>query len=125
MSAPPSADDDDRTVVLKKPAEECENALPIGTRLFEFEVVRLVGEGGFGIVYLAQDEVLQRRVALKEYLPSSLANRGTGLTVNVTSARHKETFLLGLSSFLNEARLLAQFDHPALVKVYRFWEANG
>jgi serine/threonine protein kinase len=43
----------------------------------------------------------------------------------VTSKRHDETFQLGLRSFLNEARLLAQFDHPALVKVYRFWEANS
>ena len=125
MSALTNSDDDDRTVVMKKGGDECENALPVGTRLFEFEIERLVGEGGFGIVYLANDEVLQRRVALKEYLPSSLARRGAGLTVNVTSTRHEETFQIGLRSFLNEARLLAQFDHPALVKVYRFWEAHG
>jgi hypothetical protein len=117
--------DDDRTVVIKNAGGDCANALPAGTRMGEFEVVRLVGEGGFGIVYLAQDAVLQRRVALKEYLPSSLASRGTDLSVHVTSRRHDETFQLGLRSFLNEARLLAQFDHPALVKVYRFWEANG
>ncbi|HEX2824992.1 MAG TPA: protein kinase [Burkholderiales bacterium] len=123
MSAPNNPDDDDRTVVMRK--DEHENALPVGTHLFEFEVQRLIGEGGFGIVYLAQDEVLGRRVALKEYLPSAFANRGAGLTVNVTSSRHEETFRLGLKSFINEARLLAQFDHPALVKVYRFWEANG
>ena len=125
MSATTNPDDDDRTVVIKKASDGHENALPPGTRLHEFEIVRLVGEGGFGIVYLAQDSVLQRRVALKEYLPSSLASRGAGLTVHVTSKRHEETFQLGLRSFLNEARLLAQFDHPALVKVYRFWEANG
>ena len=41
------------------------------------------------------------------------------------SERHRETFDPGLRSFINEARLLAQFDHPSLVKVYRFWEANG
>src|SRR5688500_8535086 len=111
MSATPSPDDDDRTVVIKKASDEHDNALPQGTRLHEFEIVRLVGEGGFGIVYLAQDSVLQRRVALKEYLPSSLANRGPGLTVKVTSKRHEETFQLGLRSFLSEARLLAQFDH--------------
>jgi hypothetical protein len=117
--------DDDRTVVVKNAGGDCANALPAGTKMGEFEVVRLVGEGGFGIVYLAQDAVLQRRVALKEYLPSSLASRGTDLSVHVASTRHDETFQLGLKSFLNEARLLAQFDHPALVKVYRFWEANG
>jgi hypothetical protein len=45
--------------------------------------------------------------------------------VQVRSERYRETFELGLRSFVNEARLLAQFDHPSLVKVYRFWEANG
>ena len=43
----------------------------------------------------------------------------------VRSERHRDTFDIGLRSFVNEARLLAQFDHPSLVKVYRFWEANG
>ena len=66
-----------------------------------------------------------RRVALKEYMPSSLAARVGGTQVSVKSERHRETFEAGLKSFVNEARLLAQFDHPSLVKVYRFWEANG
>jgi serine/threonine protein kinase len=101
------------------------NGLPIGTRLAEFELTKLVGEGGFGIVYLAQDHSLQRRVALKEYMPSSLAQRMGGSQVQVKSERYRETFEAGLKSFINEARLLASFDHPALVKVYRFWEANG
>jgi serine/threonine protein kinase len=101
------------------------NALPPGTRLGEFEILGLVGEGGFGIVYLAHDHNLQRRVALKEYLPSSLAGRAGGLIVSVVSERHAETFDAGLRSFVNEARLLAKFDHPSLVKVYRFWEGNG
>ena len=101
------------------------NALPPGTRLGEFEILGLVGEGGFGIVYLAHDHGLQRRVALKEYLPSSLAGRAGGLIVSVVSERHTETFQAGLRSFVNEARLLAKFDHPSLVKVYRFWEGNG
>lgn len=101
------------------------NALPIGTHLSEFEIVDLVGEGGFGIVYLAADHSLERRVAIKEYMPSSLAVRADDLTVVVRSERHGETFDVGRRSFVNEARLLAQFDHPALVKVFRFWEANG
>jgi serine/threonine protein kinase len=101
------------------------NTLPIGTQLGEFEVTGLVGEGGFGIVYLAYDHSLQRRVAVKEYMPSALAARTGAATVAVKSARHAETFQAGLRSFINEARLLAQFDHPSLVKVYRFWEANG
>ncbi|MEO6277471.1 serine/threonine-protein kinase [Roseateles sp.] len=101
------------------------NSLPIGTRLAEFELTRMLGEGGFGIVYLSMDHSLHRKVALKEYMPSQLASRGTGTNVSVKAERYRDTFEAGLKSFINEARLLAQFDHPALVKVYRFWEANG
>jgi serine/threonine protein kinase len=117
-SAPPTA---------SKPASEDDhgNGLPPGTWLGEFEITSMVGEGGFGIVYLATDHSLQRRVALKEYMPSALAARTQGTQVQVRSTRHQETFEAGLKSFVNEARLLAQFDHPSLVKVYRFWEANG
>ena len=101
------------------------NGLPVGTRIGEFEITSLLGEGGFGIVYLANDTSLGRRVALKEYMPSSLAARTADSGVQVKSDRHRETFEAGRKSFVNEARLLAQFDHPSLVKVYRFWESNG
>lgn len=99
--------------------------LPIGARLGEFEITGLVGEGGFSIVYLAWDHSLERKVALKEYMPSALASRSGRSHVKARSERHRETFEIGLKSFVNEGKLLAQFDHPALVKVYRFWEANG
>ncbi len=100
-------------------------ALPAGTRVAEFEIRRLLGSGGFGIVYLAWDHALEREVALKEYMPGTLAGRGDGLQVSVRSRASADTFALGLRSFINEARLLARFDHPSLVKVYRFWEDNG
>ena len=102
------------------------HTLPEGTKIGGLEITGLIGEGGFGIVYLAYDESLQRELAVKEYMPSSLASRASGsFTVNVKSERHAETFRAGLKSFVNEARLLAKFDHPSLLKVYRFWEANG
>jgi serine/threonine protein kinase len=104
---------------------EHHDALPAGTRLGEFEIHEVVGVGGFGIVYRAHDHALQRTVALKEYLPVALAGRGRGRQVSIRSSAHAETFGVGLRSFVNEARLLAQFDHPALLKVYRFWEDNG
>ena len=105
--------------------EHGSNCLPIGTRLGEFEITRLIGEGGFGIVYAAKDHLLEREVAIKEYMPSALASRAHDAWVAVKSDRHAETFTSGLHSFVNEAKLLAQFDHPSLVKVYRFWEGNG
>ena len=101
------------------------DALPPGTRFSEFEIVRVLGVGGFGIVYLAQDHSLERQVALKEYMPASLASRGAGPAVTIRSGSFAETYAIGLRSFVNEARLLARFDHPSLVKVYRFWEDNA
>ena len=102
------------------------HVLPARTRLRDYELTSLVGEGGFGIVYSAWDHSLQRRVAIKEYMPASIAARVTGSSaIVVKSERHAETFRAGLKSFVNEARLLARFDHPSLVKVYRFWEEHG
>jgi serine/threonine protein kinase len=101
-----------------------ENCLPIGTRLSDFEITGILGEGGFGIVYIAYDHSLQRTVAIKEYMPGALALRGGDRGVSLRAERHQDTFKLGLKSFINEARFLAQFDHPSLVKVYRYWEQN-
>jgi serine/threonine protein kinase len=100
-------------------------ALPPGTRLGEFEILSVLGVGGFGIVYRALDHALGREVAIKEYMPSALADRTETLHVSLRSQASADTFALGLRSFVNEARLLARFDHPALVKVYRFWEQNN
>ena len=77
------------------------DALSPGTRLDEFEIVRVLGTGGFGIVYLARDHVLQRDVAIKEYMPAALAGRVHGVTVSLRSAGFAETFAKGLESFLS------------------------
>lgn len=135
VSAPPP--ESDRTILAPfgrraaapssaAPTQEDDgNALHEGERVLEFEIVRVLGIGGFGIVYLAFDHSLQINIALKEYMPSSVAERASHSQVVVKSRRDAETFDAGLRSFINEARLLAQFDHPSLVKVYRFWEYNG
>jgi serine/threonine protein kinase len=101
------------------------NALPPGTHVNDYEIVRVLGEGGFSVVYLAEDRTLERRVAIKEYLPVSLAMRGEGAEVTLRTGAHADTFAQGLVSFINEARLLARFDHPSLVRVHHFWKANG
>ena len=97
----------------------------MGTRLDEFEIRRLLGVGGFGMVYEAYDHSLQRLVAIKEYMPSALVGRSAGLLLTIRSAADNQTFAAGLKSFMAEARMLAQFDHPSLVKVFRFWEAHN
>ncbi|MEP7295367.1 MAG: protein kinase [Burkholderiales bacterium] len=100
-------------------------ALTVGTRMGEVEIVRVLASGGFGIVYLARDHALDRDVAVKEFMPTALVARTDGQRVSVRSAAHAQTFALGVQSFVNEARLLARFSHPAMMKVYRFWKANG
>ena len=102
------------------------DALANGTRLGEFEIRGLVGVGGFGMVYNAYDHSLQRDVAIKEYMPTAMASRADGsLNIAVRASNDEETFQKGLRSFIGEARMLAKFEHPSLVRVFRFWEANG
>ncbi|WP_395055063.1 serine/threonine protein kinase [Polaromonas sp.] len=100
------------------------DALAPGTRLAEFELLGVLGVGGFGMVYQAFDHSLQRPVAIKEYLPVALAGRGQEGAVIVRDPADQPAFATGLQSFVAEARLLAQFDHPSLVKVFRYWEGN-
>jgi len=102
------------------------HTLPEGARLQGYEIVGCIGEGGFGIVYLAWDPARAAHVAIKEYLPAVLASRASAsAAVVVKSRRHEDSFRSGMRSFVNEAKTLAQFDHPSLVKVLHFWEANG
>ncbi len=104
---------------------QARDALAAGVRLKDYDIEGLLGVGGFGLVYRAREDALQREVAIKEYLPSSMASRGADGNITLRSPEYQEPFDLGMRSFINEARLLARFDHPALVRVIRFWEARG
>ncbi len=103
-----------------------QHELPPGTRLDSFEIAQLLGTGGFGVTYRAHDRSLQRDVAIKEYLPSGLALRTSdGTTVVPRSEADKQGYQYGLRRFLDEARTLARFNHPNIVRVSRYLEANG
>ncbi|HEX5372030.1 MAG TPA: cache domain-containing protein [Aquabacterium sp.] len=99
-------------------------ALPAGFRLHEYRIDRVLGQGGFGITYLATDVNLNARVAIKEYLPEEIAFRTSGKTVSAHSSRYLPRYKSGLSSFLVEGRTLATFRHPHIVRVSRFFEAH-
>ncbi|HSH88494.1 MAG TPA: protein kinase [Ramlibacter sp.] len=103
-------------------------ALPGGYRINEYEIERPLGGGGFGVTYLARDCNLQLPVAIKEYFPSDLVTRGVDQSVRVRSAEtddHQEQYDWGLERFLDEARALATFRHPNIVRVLRYFRENG
>lgn len=110
----------------RQPAVDSDGvSLPAGYRLHEFEVQSKLGQGGFCIVYKAFDHQLKRVVALKEYMPNGMARRAGNSEVLPQSPRSQEVFDIGLNSFVKEGVTLAKFDHPALVRVYRTFQANG
>ena len=108
-----------------KPSE-LRGTLPAGTRLRNYELISVLGHGGFGITYYARDTTLGREVAVKEYLPTSLALRENGTMVVPRSTQLAEDFIWGRDRFLEEARILATLEGvPSIVRVYDFLEANG
>jgi serine/threonine protein kinase/TPR repeat protein len=100
-------------------------ALPVGFQIDHFRIDGVLGKGGFGITYLAVDLQLGKRVAIKELLPDTIATRIKGLTVAPHSAGMQESWEWARERFLEEARTLATFSHPAIVGVHRLIEANG
>jgi serine/threonine protein kinase len=101
--------------------------LPSGTILAEkYRLDSALGQGGFGITYLAWDLNLSRKVAVKEYFPNNLCTRGNdGRTVQPLYLRTQEAFGRGLEEFVKEGRALARFrDHPGIVSVYDFFQEN-
>ena len=101
------------------------NALPPGHRIDEYEIVRVLGAGGFGITYLAFDHNLRAPVAIKEYFYAGLATRAGRGAVVPSSTSKVEDFKWGRDRFLDEARILARLDHPNIVHVHRCIEANS
>ena len=100
-------------------------ALPQGTRIGDFEFHRVLGQGGFGITYLGWNLALDIPVAIKEYLPGDLATRERDMSVVPQSSQVAPDFQWGLERFLDEARTLARFQHPNIVRVHQYFEAHS
>jgi serine/threonine protein kinase len=138
LALPPGAFDPDATVAIPAgagarapsamPATQRQTLAPIalqpGHRLHEYRIDDVLGQGGFGITYLATDVNLHAQVAIKEYLPAEFALRTGDRSVRPRRVDVMGMLLDGLDQFLVEARTLATFRHPNIVRVARFFEAN-
>lgn len=112
------SDDDDLFLNLKEGYR-----LRTGSNAYRVDAV--LGSGGFGITYKAWDEKLERVVAIKEYYPRDFAGRTAVQKVVPSSKTQADLFAWGKARFLDEARTLAKFDHPGIVGVLDFFEANN
>jgi len=109
-----------------QPDEARRGVLPPGTSLQRYEILSVLGQGGFGITYRARDTQLNRDVAIKEYLPSALAVRDGATLVLPRSTQMAGEFALGRQRFVDEGRTLATLQRaPSIVRVFDFIEANG
>lgn len=101
------------------------NSLQPGSELHWYEIREILGQGGFGITYLADDKNLAHEVAIKEYMPIDLAARGEDGSVVPISPSHHERYLWGLERFIEEARTLGLFNHPNIVRVRNVFQTNN
>ena len=102
------------------------HALEKGSQIDAYEIISVLGAGGFGITYKGHDRNLHTDVAIKEYLPSDLAMRAQdGSTVIAKTSSAKKDYEYGLKRFMDEARILAKFKEPNIVRVSRYLEANN
>ncbi len=101
-------------------------ALSAGTELVgDYRIERVLGAGGFGITYLAQELALARDVTIKEYFPGDFAARSGSNDAVPRSQDCAGDYQWGLDRFIAEAQTLARFDHRNIVRVYRYFRANN
>ena len=95
------------------------------TALDCYHVVRLIGSGGFSLIYLARDDETQDEVAIKEYFPKRFGIRDEFDQVRVSEENKLNSYYRGLKLFFLEAKTLANMIHPNIVKVRNSFMANG
>ena len=100
-------------------------ALEVGHQIHWYTIDKVLGQGGFGITYLAHDNNLDQRVAIKESLPTEFAVRGEDQCIKPITQNQDEIYHWALDRFIAEARTLAKFDHTNVVRVMAVFEENN
>ena len=101
------------------------DALTKGHKIHWYVIQKVLGQGGFGITYLAEDINLGRRVAIKEYLPIDMSYREDDSSVHPQSGEAGEQFHWGMDRFISEAQTLARFKHPNIIHVFSVFKENN
>ena len=105
---------------------EKQSHLPIGYRLQEYQIDRVLGQGGFGITYLATDVNLDKQIVIKEFFPKEFSSRESNVyTIVSHKGKENEVYRYLMKKFLSEAKILASFSHPNIITVTRFFEENS
>lgn len=100
--------------------------LEVGYRLNgRYRVCRSLGQGGFGITYLAEDELLGQKIVIKEYFPAAFVRRAENGSIRITEETDRVAFTEGRNHFLREARILTSLlDVPGVVKAWNYFQEN-
>jgi len=105
--------------------QENPDVLPNGAVVREYTIDKMIGQGGFGITYVAHDSSFDKNVAVKEFLPTDIARRSDSGVVSARSTNFEDDFKYGLDEFVREARALDRLEHPNLVRVRAFFQESG
>ncbi len=106
-------------------SQKYRNAIAAGEKIGGYRIEKILGQGGFGITYLARDEKLDRYLAVKEYFPAEFSKREEDGTVFPHSEDAESAYAWGLERFLDEGKMLAKFKHPNIVRVVDYLEENN
>ena len=101
------------------------DTLQRGDKIGCYRIEEVLGRGGFAVTYLATDENLDVEVAIKEYLPREITQRDDNLQVSARKPEFAEDYTVGLENFAREAKTLARFKHPHIVRVHQVLHANN
>ena len=101
------------------------HALEVGHKIHWYTIDKVLGQGGFGITYLGHDNNLDQRVAIKEFLPTEFAVREDDQSIKPITQGQEDMYHWALDRFISEARTLAKFDHPNIVRVMAVFEENN